>query len=189
MQSTYIHFTHCALFVHRYACTRSTLRRTRHLHPDCPLRAVHPNKISDSILLPIPAPNSIWSAQWPRGRYHGGWRQSSQSNRHSTIGTRQTEYHEALPSSTNDEVRCDYAFADDGNASWYSVCRVPMVEWRTEYCCYWTVVGLHDTGPRTVVILLSHMCRDISQCKITDSTVLYPLVTTKQLWNKQAQSK
>ena len=27
------------------------------------------------------------------------WRQFSQSNRHSTIGTRQTEYHEALPSS------------------------------------------------------------------------------------------
>ena len=29
------------------------------------------------------------------------WRQSSQSNRHSTIGTRQTEYHEVLPSSAN----------------------------------------------------------------------------------------
>ena len=37
--------------------------------------------------------------------------------RHSTIGTRQTEFHEALPSSTNDEVRCDCTFADDGNAS------------------------------------------------------------------------
>ena len=37
-------------------------------------------------------------------------------NRHSTIGTRQTEYHEALPSSANDEVRCDDTFADDGNA-------------------------------------------------------------------------
>ena len=32
------------------------------------------------------------------------WRQFSQSNRHSTIGTWQTEYHEALPSSANDEV-------------------------------------------------------------------------------------
>ena len=40
------------------------------------------------------------------------WRQS---NRHSTIGTRQTEYHEALPSSANDEVRCDCTFADDVN--------------------------------------------------------------------------
>ena len=62
-----------------------------------------------------------------RGRYHGGRRpssdESSQSNRHPTIDTRQTEYHEALPSSANDEVRCDY-----GNASWYSVCGVPMVE-------------------------------------------------------------
>ena len=39
------------------------------------------------------------------------------SNRHSTIGTRQTEYYEALPSSANDEVMCDCTFADDGNAS------------------------------------------------------------------------
>ena len=37
--------------------------------------------------------------------------------RHSTIGTRQTQYHEALPSSANDEVRCDCTFTDDGNAS------------------------------------------------------------------------
>ena len=78
------------------------------------------------------------------------WWQSSQSNRHSTIGTRQTEYHEALPSSANDEIRCDCMFADDGNASWYSVCRVPMVEWLLdcEDCCHLTVVNLHDPGPR-----------------------------------------
>ena len=78
------------------------------------------------------------------------WRQFSQSNRHSTIGTRQTEYHEALPSSANDEVRCDCTFADDGISSWHSVCRVPMVEWRLdcEDCRHLTVVGLHDTGPR-----------------------------------------
>ena len=56
------------------------------------------------------------------------WRQSSQSNRHSTTGTRQTKYHEALPSSANDELRCDCTFANFGHASWYSVCRVPMVE-------------------------------------------------------------
>ena len=60
------------------------------------------------------------------------WRQFSQSNRLSTIGIRQTEYHEALPSSANDEVRCDCTFADYGSASWYSVCRVPMVEWRLD---------------------------------------------------------
>ena len=36
---------------------------------------------------------------------------------HSTIGTRQTKYHEVLQSSANDEVRCDFSFADDGNAS------------------------------------------------------------------------
>ena len=44
-------------------------------------------------------------------------REVSQSNRHSTIGTRQTQYHEALPLSENDEVECDCTFADDGNAS------------------------------------------------------------------------
>ena len=43
-------------------------------------------------------------------------RQFSQSNRHSTISTGQTEYHEALPSPVNDEVRCDRTFVDDGNA-------------------------------------------------------------------------
>ena len=33
------------------------------------------------------------------------------------IGTLQTEYHEALPSMANYEVRCDCTFTDDGNAS------------------------------------------------------------------------
>ena len=74
------------------------------------------------------------------------WRQFSQSIRHSTIGTPQTEYHEALPWSVKDEVRCDCTFADDGNASWYLFCWVPMVEWRLD-CRHLTVVGLHDTGP------------------------------------------
>ena len=60
------------------------------------------------------------------------WRQFSQSSRHSTIGTQETEYHEALPSSAVDKVRCDCTFADDANASWYSICRVPMVEWRLD---------------------------------------------------------
>ena len=78
------------------------------------------------------------------------WRQFSRSNCHSTIGTQQTEYHEALPLLANDEVRCDCTFANDGNASWYLVCRVPMAEWRLdcENCHHLTVVGLHDTGPR-----------------------------------------
>ena len=40
------------------------------------------------------------------------WRQSSQSNRHFTIGPRQTQYHETLPSSANDELRCDCTFGD-----------------------------------------------------------------------------
>ena len=57
------------------------------------------------------------------------WQQFSQSNRHSTIGTQQTEYHEALTSSVNDKLGCDSTFNDDGTASLYSICRVPMVEW------------------------------------------------------------
>ena len=48
-------------------------------------------------------------------------------------------------------VRRDYTFADDGNTSWCSVCRVPMVEWwlDCENCCHFTIVSLHDTGPWT----------------------------------------
>ena len=58
-------------------------------------------------------------------RYHGGRRPSSDD---SYIGTRQTEYHEALPSSANVQPHLTSSFADDGNPSWYLVCRVPMVE-------------------------------------------------------------
>ena len=81
------------------------------------------------------------------------WRQFSQSNPQSTIGTRQTEYHEALPSSANVQSHFISSFADDGNASWYWVCRVPMVDWRLdrENCRHLTVVGLHDTGPKCLV--------------------------------------
>ena len=43
----------------------------------------------------------------------------------------------------------------DGDALWYSVCRVPMVEWQLdcENCRHLTVVGLHDTGPRCALTL------------------------------------
>ena len=37
--------------------------------------------------------------------------------RHSVIGTRQTEYHETLPSSANVQSHLTSSFADDGNAS------------------------------------------------------------------------
>ena len=59
--------------------------------------------------------------------------------------------HKALPSSANVQSHLTSSFADDGNASWYSVCRVPMVEWRLdcENCRHLTVVSLHDTGPRS----------------------------------------
>ena len=41
------------------------------------------------------------------------------------------------------------SLADDGNDSWYSVYRVPMVDWRLdcENCHHLTVISLHDTGP------------------------------------------
>ena len=41
----------------------------------------------------------------------------SQSNHNSTIGTLQTEYHEALPSSASVQSHLSSSFADDGNAS------------------------------------------------------------------------
>ena len=105
-----------------------------------PCYALHGNPV-DPAIIQIQGPVS-WrptTVKW----------QCSQSNRHSTIGTRQTEYHEALPSSANVQSHLTPSFADDGNASWYSVCRVPMVEWRLdcENCRHLTVVGLHDTGP------------------------------------------
>ena len=46
------------------------------------------------------------------------WRQFSQSNRHSTVGTRQIEYREALPSSVNVQSYLTSSLADDDNASW-----------------------------------------------------------------------
>ena len=75
----------------------------------------------------------IFNARAARGRsmckmsanlgpvYHGDRRPSSDDSFHSptvlsTVGTRRTEYHEALPTSANDEVRCDCTFTDDGNA-------------------------------------------------------------------------
>ena len=56
------------------------------------------------------------------GRYHGGRRPSCDDsfhspNRHSTIDTRQTQYHEALPSSANVQSNLTSSFAVDGKAS------------------------------------------------------------------------
>ena len=77
------------------------------------------------------------------------WWQFSQSNRHSTIPTRQTEYREVLPSSAYMQSHLTSSFADIVNASWYSVCQVPMVERQLdcENCHHLMVVGLHDTSP------------------------------------------
>ena len=120
------------------------------------------------------------------------WRQPAQSNRHSTIGTWQTEYHEALPSSVNVQSHLTSSFADGGNASWYSVCRVPMVEWGLdcEDCRHLTVVGLHNTGPclvfgTTIAVLvlpqytaplLRHFCSVLASfCQFMFFSQLIPL--------------
>ena len=95
-----------------------------------------------------------------RGRYHTGRRPSSDDSFDSqtvippSALDKSIEYHEALPSSANVQSHLTSSFADDGNASRYSVCRVPMVEWRLdcENCLYLTVVGLHDTGSRYVIL-------------------------------------
>ena len=96
-----------------------------------------------------PAPNGLMvPPSW--GRYHGGRRPSSDDS--PTV----------IPPSALDKLSimkcyrrlrtCSHSCADDGNASWYSVCRVPMVKWRLDYenCPYLTVVGLYDTGPWSV---------------------------------------
>ena len=76
------------------------------------------------------------------------WRQFSQSNRHSTIGTRQTEYHEALPLSVNMQSQLTSSFTDDGNASGT---RFVECGWWNDGWSVKTVVldghWLHDTGP------------------------------------------
>ena len=80
---------------------------------------------------------------------HAQARAQAHVHHHHHHGHQQTETAIITINSANDEVRCDCTFADDGNASWYSVCGVPMVEWRLgcEDFRHLTVVGLHDTGP------------------------------------------
>ena len=60
--------------------------------------------MAEHLLQNCPTHQNLRAETW--GRYHRGRRPSSddslhESNSHSTIGTRQTEYHEALPSSAN----------------------------------------------------------------------------------------
>ena len=95
------------------------------------------------------------------------WRQFSQSNCHSTVGTRQSEYHKALPLLANVQSHLTSSFTDDGNASWYSVCQVPT---DCENCRHLTVVGLYDTGPRCFHTFLAskHHWLLLSSSTITD---------------------
>ena len=101
------------------------------------------------------------------GRYHGGRRLSSDDSLHSPTVIppsaldklsitkryhrwRTTRWGVTARSPTMvTKARVASYTGLDGNASWYSVCRVPMVEWRLdcENFRHLTVVGLHDTGP------------------------------------------
>ena len=66
------------------------------------------------------------------------------------------------------------SFADDGNASWYWVCRVPMVEWLLdcENCRHLTIVGLHDTGPWTHLPQVTQLC-DLCCVEETPAELVY----------------
>ena len=72
-------------------------------------------------------------------------RQFSQSNRHYTIGTGLTEYHEALPSSANVQSQLTSSFADDGTR--FVECRWWYDGWTVKTVINLIVVGLHDAGP------------------------------------------
>ena len=90
---------------------------------------------------------------WAWGRYHGGRRPSSDDSFHSPTVIPPSALDKPTRVSRSVTIVGERAVAphpDDGNASWYSVCRVPMVEWRVdcENCRHLTVVGLYDTGPR-----------------------------------------
>ena len=86
------------------------------------------------------------------------WRQFSQSNRHSKardtpalrhsiIGTRQTEYHEALPSSANVLLPRRSPTMVTLRDSRFVECRCWNDGLDCENCRHLTVVGLHDTSP------------------------------------------
>ena len=88
--------------------------------------AVWMNKGNAFFLLPKPKRRLEDFKAWIRARGrphdHEGRGPSSDDSFHSpivisTIGTRQTEYHEALPSSVNVQSHLIWSFADDGNAS------------------------------------------------------------------------
>ena len=84
------------------------------------------------------------------GRYHVVRRPSSDDSFHSpTVIPPWTPDKPSIMKRYHRRPTSDSTFADDGNASWYSVCRVSMVEWRLdcENCRHLTIIGLHDTGP------------------------------------------
>ena len=91
------------------------------------------------------------------------WRQSSQSNRHSTIGTRQTQYYEALPSSANVQSLLTSSFADDANASWHSVCRVPELGMTVGL---WKLSSLDDRRPPWYRPQFSHFSDEVNSAEL-----------------------
>ena len=100
-----------------------------------------------------------------RGRYHGGRRPSSDNSFHSptVIPPSALDKPSIMNCTIVGERRSEVWLHFRGNALWYWVCRMPMVEWRLdcEDCRHLTVVGLHDTGPwyrKVPAILRQFVC-------------------------------
>ena len=121
---------------------------------------VYPSWAKLSKMRELPPPNFLckWMHQSTRphfwGRYHGGRRPSSDDSFHSPTviplsaldkQSIMKHYHRRRATKWGVTARSPTM----GNVSWYSACRVPIVEWRLdcENCRHLTVVGLHDTGP------------------------------------------
>ena len=130
-----------------------------------------------------PAQQHWWQARKPEAGIMEAdkttkWRQFSQSNRHSTISTRQTQYHEALPSSVNVQPHLTSSFADDSNASWYSVCRVTVVDdgWTVKTVVTWrssaSMIPAPDVltvTPRVTIILNTRQIPCLAQQSVKRS--------------------
>ena len=90
-----------------------------------------------------------------RGQYHGGRRLSSDDSFHSpTVIPPSALNKPSIIKSYHHWQTMRWgvtALHRQGNALWYSVCQVPMVEWQLdcEKCRHLTVVCLHDTSPRS----------------------------------------
>ena len=144
-------YVHCPIqYVHGLICPQPDMSTARYVHgpicprPICPQPNMSTARYVHSLICPrpilCPQPDMftarqlwrVWRASlavlgellcWQAGQLRQTWGQYHGGRR--------------------------LSFADDGNPSWYSVCRVPIVEWRLdcENCRHLTVVSLRDTSP------------------------------------------